>query len=172
MIISLTGFMGSGKSSVGRVLPALLSLPGGPFTFIDLDDFIVESEGMSVNEIFASEGESGFRAIETHCLETLVEQYEGRNLVLALGGGTAVFNPELVHSHTVCIYLSASVDTLVCRLQGDSTRPLLRGGDLRTKIEALQAQREEIYLHTAHHTIQTDGLTVREIASEIAEIVK
>ena len=72
--------MGSGKSSVGRELPALLSLPGGPFDFIDLDEFIVESEGISVNEIFARDGESGFRAIETRCLETLLEQYEGEEL--------------------------------------------------------------------------------------------
>ena len=119
--------MGSGKSSVGRELPALLSLPGGPFDFIDLDEFIVESEGISVNEIFARDGESGFRTIETRCLETLIKQYESRNLVLALGGGTAVFNPELVHSHTVCIYLSASVGTLVRRLASDTSRPLLAG---------------------------------------------
>lgn len=124
--------MGSGKSSVGRELPALLSLPGGPFDFIDLDEFIVESEGMSVNEIFARDGESGFRSIERHRLETLVEQYDGRNLILALGGGTAVFNPELVHSRTICIYLSASVDTLANRLASDTSRPLLAGTSAKT----------------------------------------
>lgn len=124
--------MGSGKSSVGRELPALLSLPGGHFDFIDLDDFIVESEGMSVNGIFERYGESGFRSIETRCLETLLERYEGKNLVLALGGGTAVFNSELVHSRTRCIYLSASVDTLVSRLSSDTSRPLLSEAASRT----------------------------------------
>ena len=139
--------MGSGKSSVGRELPALLSLPGGPFDFIDLDEFIVESEGISVNEIFARDGESGFRTIETRCLETLIEQYEGRNLVLALGGGTAVFNPELVHSHTVCIYLSASVDTLVGRLASDTSRPLLagtsakKGGSVQDNLSGASAEK-------------------------------
>ena len=160
--------MGSGKSSVGRELPSLLSLPGGPFDFIDLDEYIVESEGMSVNEIFAREGEDGFRSIETRCLETLLERYEGKNLVLALGGGTAVYNSSAVHGKTTCFYLSASTDTLMQRLQGDATRPLLRGGNLRATIEALQAAREEIYMKTAHHIISTDGLSVREIASEIA----
>lgn len=160
--------MGSGKSSVGRELPTLLSLPGGPFEFIDLDEYIVESEGMSVNEIFARDGENGFRRIETQCLETLLEQYENRNLVLALGGGTAVFNSSSVHDKTTCFYLSASTDTLMERLQGDGTRPLLRGGDLRTSIATLKAAREEIYRKTAHHIISTDGLSVREIASEIA----
>lgn len=164
--------MGSGKSSVGRALPALLSLPGGPFDFIDLDDFIVDSEGMSVNEIFEMKGESGFRSIETHCLETLLERYEGKNLVLALGGGTAVFNSELVRSRTVCIYLSASVDTLVSRLASDTTRPLLAGTvDLRERIEQLYAAREDIYLNTAHHIIATDGLSPAAVASRIAEII-
>ena len=189
--------MGSGKSSVGRELPALLSLPGGPFDFIDLDEFIVESEGISVNEIFARDGESGFRTIETRCLETLIEQYEGRNLVLALGGGTAVFNPELVHSRTICIYLRASVDTLVGRLASDTSRPLLAGTStmeagssrnniasaskvcdgsgveksaeqLRSRIERLYSAREATYRSVAHHTVATDGLSVAAIATLIA----
>lgn len=187
--------MGSGKSSVGRELPTLLSLPGGPFEFIDLDEYIVESEGMSVNEIFARDGESGFRRIETQCLETLLEQYESRNLVLALGGGTAVFNSELVHSRTRCIYLSASVDTLVSRLSSDTSRPLLadpspemagpshlnhtagvlcndgtekREKELRNRIDGLLASREATYIRVAHHTVATDGLSVASIAALIA----
>ena len=161
--------MGSGKSSVGRELPALLSLPGGPFDFIDLDEYIVESEGMSVNEIFARDGESGFRSIETQCLETLLGQYESRNLVLALGGGTAVFNSSLIHGKTVCIYLSATTDALVDRLASDSSRPLLSGADdLRARIEKLYAVREEVYRRTAHHTIATDHISIDEIASRIA----
>ena len=172
MVISLTGFMGSGKSSVGKELPALLSLPGGPFDFIDLDDFIVKSEGMSVNDIFAAKGESGFRSIETLCLENLLDQYNGRNLVLALGGGTAVFNSELVHSQTICVYLSASVDTLVTRLTSDNSRPLLAGADdLQSRIERLYTAREGTYRSVAHHTIATDGLSVSAIASHIAEIL-
>ena len=190
--------MGSGKSSVGRELPALLALPGGPFDFIDLDEYIVGSEGMSVNEIFALKGEDGFRSIERKCLETLLERYEDRNLVLALGGGTAVYNSELVRSHTRCIYLSASVDTLVKRLACDTSRPLLavpssdaagsselshtnitagvhrnsltesRKEALRSRIEKLFTSREPIYLQTAHHTIPTDGLTVAAVAALIA----
>lgn len=161
--------MGSGKSSVGRELPSLLSLPGGPFDFIDLDEYIVESEGMSVNGIFARDGESGFRSIETRCLVTLLEQYESRNLVLALGGGTAVYNSELIHEKTVCIYLSATTDALVDRLASDSSRPLLSGSDdLRARIEKLYSAREEIYRRTTHHTIATDNISINEIASRIA----
>lgn len=132
--------MGSGKSSVGRELTSLLSLPGGPCDFIDLDEYIVESEGMSVNGIFARDGESGFRSIETRCLVTLLEQYEDRNLVLALGGGTAVYNPELIHSRTLCIYLSASVDTLVSRLASDTSRPLLAGTSAKQSGSSLHNQ--------------------------------
>lgn len=197
MIISLTGFMGSGKSSVGKMLPALLDASMGHFDFIDLDDYIVSSEGRSVNVIFEQGGENGFRRIETRCLNGLLETYRDKNLVLALGGGTAVFNPELVHSRTICVYLSASVDTLVSRLASDTSRPLLacpsadasrplptdpsadasgnersesREKGLRNRIERLFASREATYLRVAHHTVATDGLSVAVIAAIIAKL--
>lgn len=185
MIISLTGFMGSGKSSVGKMLPALLDASAGHFDFIDLDDYIVSSEGRSVNVIFEQDGENGFRRIETRCLNGLLETYRDKNLVLALGGGTAVFNPELVHSRTICVYLSASVDTLVSRLASDTSRPLLacpsadasgnersvsREKGLRNRIERLFASREATYLRVAHHTVATDGLSVAAVTAIIAKL--
>ena len=104
MMISLTGFMGCGKSSVGRKLSALLSCP-----YADLDSIIEESQGRSVPEIFASDGEAGFRRLEYKLLdEYLSLPVSG---VLSLGGGT-VMSPEcagIVHTKTTCIYLRASV---------------------------------------------------------------
>ena len=169
MIISLTGFMGCGKSSVGRRLSELLCCP-----FIDLDDVIVEREGRSIPEIFATDGEAAFRAIEAQTLKKIVyhpERSEGSStLVLALGGGT-VMTPEcaeLVRENTVCIYLRASVDTLVEHLASEAAgRPML-SGDLRSRIETLMLQRSSTYEKTAHIIIDTDDKSVESIASEIA----
>ena len=231
MIISLIGFMGCGKSSVGRRLSQLLCCP-----FIDLDDIIKEREGRTIAEIFATEGEAGFREIELESLLTVVEggcskteslprlrrgplpftrpraatvfesstlhnaqteqhchpeRSEGSShLILALGGGT-VMTPqcaELVMEKTLCIYLKASVDTLMERLAPDNeSRPLLcpyaspsmQGEErrpvedlqLRNRIETLLAQRSSTYENTANIIIDTDGKSIEDIASEISQNV-
>ena len=227
MIISLIGFMGCGKSSVGRRLSQLLCCP-----FIDLDAAIEEREGRTISEIFAAEGEAGFREIELESLLTVVEggcskteslprlrrgplpftrpraatvfesstlhnaqteqhchpeRSEGSShLILALGGGT-VMTPqcaELVMEKTLCIYLKASVDTLMERLAPDNeSRPLLcpyaspsmQGEEtspvedlqLRNRIEHLLSQRSAIYENTANIIIDTDGKSIDQICSEI-----
>ena len=138
MIISLIGFMGCGKSSVGRELSQLLCCP-----FIDLDNFIEERDGRTIAEIFVTKGEAGFRQLESQALQDIChpeipdhpDQSEVTpHLVLALGGGT-VMTPqcaELVRKNTLCIYLRASLDTLHERLSSDiSIRPLLTTSSLR-----------------------------------------
>ena len=162
--------MGCGKSSVGRRLSELLCCH-----FMDLDDVIAEREGRSIPEIFATDGEAMFRAIEAETLKDIAchpEQSEGSStLVLALGGGT-VLTPEcaeLVQNNTCCIYLKASVDTLMNHLAGEAAgRPMLTDADLRTRIETLMQQRSSTYEKTAHITIDTDGKPVEAVASEIA----
>ena len=153
MIICLTGFMGCGKSSVGRQLSKLLCCP-----FIDLDEVIVERAGRSIPEIFAEDGEAVFRQMELEALQHVIEnsmpEYsremplpynrqtvsgqdqncipqtpaERGTLALALGGGT-VMTPEcaeIVSSETRCIYLRTSVETLIGNLEGQTAnRPLL-----------------------------------------------
>ena len=175
MIISLTGFMGCGKSSVGRRLSELLCC-----RFMDLDEFIVEREGRSIPEIFASDGEKGFREIEKTALCSVIPQhshtpqethsYEDA-LILSLGGGTVMTQEcaEMVQENSVCVYLRASVDTLVRNLQGEAEgRPMLSGGeDLRTRIEELMTLRSATYENVAHEIIDTDGLTVDQIADRI-----
>ena len=168
--------MGCGKSSVGRRLSELLCCH-----FMDLDDVIVEREGRSIPDIFATDGEAAFRAIEAQTLKKIVchpersnchpERSEGSfTLVLALGGGT-VMTPEcaeLVRENTVCIYLRASVDTLVEHLASEAAgRPML-SGDLRSRIETLMQQRSSTYEKTARITIDTDDKSVESVASEIA----
>ena len=209
MIISLTGFMGCGKSSVGRKLSELLCCP-----FMDLDSVIEERAGRTIPEIFASEGEAGFRRMEAEALEACIEMNVARNDaplapshsraagpspyagvrkcqlrshplpleectissegktrgVLALGGG-AVMTPscaKLVHEHTLCIYLRASVETLLDHLSGEADgRPLLEGRSLRSRIEELMTLRSSTYEKTAHIIIDTDGKSIDSICQEI-----
>ena len=195
MIITLTGFMGCGKSSVGRCLSELLCCP-----FIDLDDAICERAGKSIPEIFASKGEREFRKLEAETLRSILTpsgtvrtekqslplQAMGPSLcgqrgstilhpslhpmVLALGGGT-VMTPECretVENESTCIYLKASIDTLVDHLRAEASgRPMLQGESLRARIEELMQQRSETYERTAHITIETDGKSEEAIAEEI-----
>jgi shikimate kinase len=206
MIISFIGFMGCGKSSVGRRLSELLCC-----SFMDLDSVIEEQAGRSIAEIFTSDGEAEFRRIELEALRSIIQAGTASErvpkqslpssmgpslcgqrgstvsepslmprhcIVLALGGG-AVMTPEcaeLVKENTLCIYLRTSVDTLVERLTDEvASRPLLNTGNqptLRHRIETLMAQRASTYEATAHHIIDTDGLTIEEIAKRLVHILK
>ena len=138
--------MGCGKSSVGRELSRLLSLP-----FVDLDDYIEEREGRSIRDIFESEGEASFRKMELEALTEILFQESSsepnqdaaeepgedspqidypqtKEMILALGGGTLTTPEcaELVAEHTFCIYLKTSADELFRRLESESaTRPML-----------------------------------------------
>ena len=137
--------MGCGKSSVGRELSRLLSLP-----FVDLDDYIEEREGRSIRDIFESEGEASFRKMELEALREILFQESAsepnqdagepgedspqtdypqtKDMILALGGGTLATPEcaELVAAHTFCIYLKTSADELFRRLESESaTRPML-----------------------------------------------
>ena len=166
MLITLTGFMGSGKTTVGKVLADFLGCP-----FYDLDALVVKKAGRSIPEIFADGGEAAFRTLEAKVLRQAVEKYAESTAILSLGGGTlgTPASARLVAEKTTCIYLRASVDTLTARLAPEAAgRPLLRGApDLRERIAALLAGREDVYAATAHVTVDTDGLSPEQIADEI-----
>ena len=188
MMITLTGFMGSGKTTVGKVLADFLGCP-----FMDLDDLVVKKAGKSIPDIFAQDGEPAFRLLEAQVLRKTVEKYAESTAVLALGGG-AVLAPAsaaLLQEKTTCIYLRASLDTLLARLEGETSgRPLLQeipdqvgddGGSVvmpgpgssvmpgpdRASVADRLASREPIYEKTAHVIIDTDGLSPDEVADEI-----
>ena len=172
MIISLTGFMGCGKSSVGRELSTLLSC-----CLMDLDDVIEERADRSIPEIFSTDGEQYFRDLEKEVLTDiiLVHGNVSTPTVLALGGGTVMTDEceRIVHEKTTCIYLKASVDTLVGHLEDQASgRPLLNSGAaLRERILDLMAKRSATYGRTAHHIIETDGKSIQEIAKEITTLL-
>ena len=166
MIISLCGFMGCGKSSVGRRLSTLLCC-----SYMDLDAYIEKEAGRSIPEIFAADGEAAFRRMEVEALSQIIEAQQLRDkIVVALGGG-AVMTPacaELVREKTHCIYLRASVDTLVSHLENEAAgRPMLQGSSLRSRIEELMTLRSATYEATAHDVIDTDGRTVEEVADSL-----
>ena len=160
MLITLTGFMGSGKTTVGKVLADFLGCP-----FFDLDDLVVKKAGKTIPEIFAQDGEPAFRQLEARLLRQTVEKYGENTAVLSLGGGavTTPASAALINEKTVCIYLRATLETLLQRLEGQTAgRPLADGA-----LSARLAEREPIYEKTAHVIVDTDGLSPEEVADEI-----
>lgn len=163
--IVLTGFMGTGKSSVGRLLAQRLG-----FRYCDLDARIVEEEGISINEIFSRHGESHFRALETLAVRRLAQEQQ---CVVSTGGG-AVIAPEnrrLLMEAGVVVNLTASVDEICRRLREETDRPLLRDNRSGEHIERMLAEREPYYAH-AELRIDTTGKSVEDVVAEIIVYLK
>ena len=122
--ISLIGFMGCGKSSVGKILATLLP----ECRLIDLDTYIEEKQGKNIPEIFNEYGEAAFRRMEREALEEIFSDKSRPRAILSLGGGTVTSEQcrQLIRQHTDCFYLRATTDTLLDNLEGHSEgRPML-----------------------------------------------
>lgn len=122
--ISLIGFMGCGKSSVGKILATLLP----EYRLIDLDSYIEEKRGLTIPEIFNEYGEAAFRRMEREALEEIFSDKSRPRAILSLGGGTVTTEEcrRLIRQHTDCFYLRATTDTLLDNLEGHSDgRPML-----------------------------------------------
>ncbi len=161
--VALTGFMGVGKTRIGRELAQELMLH-----FVDLDRYIERQTGLSVADIFRYIGEESFREMEAEAVRELIQR---DNLVLSLGGGTYT-NPEnrqLLLERGPVIALWASPETVHTRvLRKPGQRPLLATGDALEKIRRLMAEREAIY-NEAHIHASTDGRPAREVVKELIE---
>lgn len=159
--VVLIGFMGSGKTSCGKAYANMISA-----CFKDTDEMIEIQQQMSVSDIFEKYGEPYFRQLETKLVESIIGSNVG---VLSVGGGLAVTsgNDKLLKQIGKVIYLKASKETLVKRLEKDTTRPLLATGNLEEKISNLMAVREDVYMSVADIVIDTDGLSVDEVAKKI-----
>jgi shikimate kinase len=141
--IYLAGFMGSGKSTVGKLLAKRLGCP-----FRDLDDIIVATQGRSIASIFESEGEAAFRAIETAALREQIQAAAGENFVLALGGGAfpqAANRRMLAGSETV--WLDCPLERVQARAALDPARPLARDPG---KFARLYRERRAAYAEARH----------------------
>jgi shikimate kinase len=160
MKIVLTGFMGTGKSVVGRRLAERLAL-----RFIDLDDAIEESAGMTISEIFACEGERGFRRRERELIASIADR---TNCVVATGGG-AMLDPDNVRNlrdQSILICLKAEPAVILERLGTDISRPLMQATDRLARIQELLQQRGPAYAQ-ADFCIETSEASVDEIVERI-----
>ena len=160
--VVLVGFMGSGKSSVGRKLARRFGVP-----FVDVDERIESAAGCRIRDLFGREGESAFRAREKAALRDALSV---KGCVIATGGGAFADeeNRVLLRSYAPVVYLEAAVETLLERLAGDLGRPLLRGGDREDVVRELLSRREPGY-RTADVTVRTDGRTVEDVAGQVAD---
>ncbi|MCS6885150.1 MAG: shikimate kinase [Blastocatellia bacterium] len=157
----LTGFMGCGKTSVGRELARLVSVQ-----FIDLDEQIVKSSGKSIKEIFTEHSEAHFRQLERELLTQIVAHQPA---VVSLGGGTFI-NPQnrrLIIQNGISVFLHCSLETIYKRLQNDTLRPLFSD---RSNFEKLYRERLPIY-QLADLQLDVSSLSIEEAASKIAEML-
>ena len=160
--ISLIGFMGSGKSTVGRMLAGRLK-----YSFLDLDDLIEKNAGKSIRCIFTEHGETRFRKLETEALYSLIEKDK---LVIAAGGGAAVQkqNHTFFQNNSFTVYLEVSFDEFLRRTARDPDRPLLKRAE--KELRELYNARLPIYRELGR-IVKTDGKAPRLIADEILTLL-
>ncbi len=160
--IVLIGFMGSGKTTIGKALEKKTDM-----AFVDTDELIEAYEGCKISNIFADKGETYFRRLENETLKKLVT---GTNFkIISTGGGIVVnkSNIPLLKQLGKVFYLRIKPKTVVERLKEDKTRPLLIGEDKLVKVEQLMTDRKELYEMAADKTVDVDCLSVNEIVSRI-----
>lgn len=163
MNVILIGLMGSGKSSVGRLVAHMLG-----FGFVDTDTIISESAAMTIPEIFASEGEVGFRKRETEALRSLMGK---QGMIIATGGGivTQPENISMLQQLGYVVWLNANLKTLLHRTSYSEDRPLLRNADPEATLSNLLETRKALYQDTSDLRINTDDLSSQDVAYGIAE---
>jgi shikimate kinase len=155
--------MGAGKSTVGRRCAQLLERP-----FVDTDDVVVATTGMSVTEIFERNGEARFRELERGAVADVCASPEP--LVIACGGGAVVDadNRKQLHARGFVVWLQAPPSVLGARVGDGTTRPLLRDGSIAT-LERLAALRAPAYEDAADVVVHTENRTVDDVAAQVIE---
>ncbi|WP_394942843.1 shikimate kinase [uncultured Ilumatobacter sp.] len=160
--IVLVGMMGVGKSSVGRVLARQLHRP-----LLDSDELIEERTGRTVREIWASDGEASFRAIETETLLAMLG--DGEPAVLAAAGGVVLAEANrsaLTESDAHVVWLLANVDLLVARVKNGVHRPLL-DDDPEGILRQMYTDREALYTEVADAVVSVDHRSINEVAQAV-----
>lgn len=168
MIVVLLGYMGVGKTSIGKNLAKILD-----YIFVDLDDYISENEQVSIPDIFQEKGEIYFRTKEAKYLRQLIASHE--DIVLALGGGTPCYSENmnfLNNSKKTCtFYLKLSITSLVDRLTSEKTnRPLIAHLNKREELIEFIGKHlfeRNTFYNRAKYTIDCEYKTIREISEEI-----
>jgi shikimate kinase len=166
--IVLIGFMGCGKSTVGRELQQRLGYP-----LVDMDHLIEERAGKPITAIFADEGETAFREMETALLRELNDP-TGPRRIISTGGGVIgrEENRALLKELGYVVWLHAPSQVILARTAKSHNRPLLLTEDPAAKIEALMQERRPLYEETAHLKLDTAGLCSDEVATGILECAR
>ena len=166
MNIFIVGPMGSGKSTVGKIIADELFL-----SFLDTDEEIETRTGASIDWIFDLEGEDGFRKRESSILQDMAKR---NSIVLSTGGGIILSeeNRELLSSRGTVFYLATPISVQLERTSKDKDRPLLKNGDPEKILTKLQKDRESLYEAVADHVVNTENKSSQEVASEIIKLVK
>ncbi|MGM0501818.1 MAG: shikimate kinase [Bacillota bacterium] len=164
MNISLIGFMGTGKTTVGKKLAEELD-----YQFVDLDKEIVKEEGRKIPTIFAQDGEEYFRDVETKVTKKIGLRDQQ---VISTGGGVVLRNQNIANlkQNGILILLKATPQEIYQRTKDDNNRPLLEVEDPLTKIEALLTARRGDYQCTPYQ-IDTTDLSIAEVVEEALNIV-
>jgi shikimate kinase len=158
--LALVGFMGTGKSSAGRLAAELLQ-----FEFVDTDELIEAQCGMSIGEIFKAQGEPAFRQLEQDMVRNLSQR---QKTVIATGGGliTDPANLASLKTHALVVCLWATPEIIWERVQTQTHRPLLQTADPLGKIRELFARRDPLY-RQADVLINTGQRSPREVAQQV-----
>lgn len=158
--LALIGFMGTGKSSVGRLVAEALQ-----FTFLDTDAMIEAGVGKTITDIFTEQGEGAFRELEGRLVAELASR---TRTVISTGGGlpTNPANLTSLKSHALVVCLWASPETIFEHVRGQRHRPLLKDPDPMGKIRSLLAAREPFY-RQADVLMNTERRSIREVAQQI-----
>ncbi|HWG03024.1 MAG TPA: shikimate kinase [Trebonia sp.] len=157
-MIVVAGFMGAGKTTVGRLLADKLGVP-----FLDADEVIEARAGRPIRELFAADGEPAFRALEHAVIADLLA---GPAAVLALGGGAAGHEATralLTSGTAAVVYLRVAFAEALARVGGDTGRPMLA----RPDVPAVYAARQAVYASVATLTVDTDGRAPEDVVAEI-----
>lgn len=161
--IILIGFMGAGKTSVGKQLADQRGRQ-----LIDTDQMIERKAGMTIAALFEESGEAAFRHLETEVLEELLSGPDGE--IISVGGGLPLLeeNRRRLKQLGEVVYLKLKPETVLKRLEGDTTRPLLLGEQVEEKVKDLLAFRGPVYESAAHRVVVVDDKSVEQVADEIA----
>ncbi len=163
--IVLIGFMGSGKSTVGRELHHRLGYP-----LVDTDHVIEQRAGKSIAAIFADEGEESFRGMETSLLEELTDSAAVRRIISTGGGIIGREENRILLRHLgYVVWLHAPTTVILERTSRNRDRPLLHTNNPRARVESLLEFRSPLYAQAAHLKVDTAGLDYGELATGILE---
>ena len=161
--IFLIGFMGAGKSTIAKELKRQLEM-----NYVEMDQLIVDKQGMSISEIFAEYGEVYFRNLECN---TLIELQKSKQTIVSCGGGVVVRedNKDHMKKHGRVVLLTATPETVYNRVKDSTERPILNDHMNVDFIAGLQEKRRALYEAAADVTVATDGKNPEEICKEIVE---